>query len=39
MTQKERKDLLSLFLDISVFEDLYSAASTDIKEVAVLIKG
>jgi DNA repair exonuclease SbcCD ATPase subunit/DNA repair exonuclease SbcCD nuclease subunit len=38
MTQKERKDLLSLFLDISVFEDLYSAASTDIKEVAVLIK-
>ena len=38
MTQKERKDLLSLFLDISVFEDLYSAASTDIKEVSVLIK-
>jgi DNA repair exonuclease SbcCD ATPase subunit/DNA repair exonuclease SbcCD nuclease subunit len=38
MTQKERKDLLSMFLDISVFEDLYAAANADIKEVAVLVK-
>jgi DNA repair exonuclease SbcCD ATPase subunit/DNA repair exonuclease SbcCD nuclease subunit len=38
MTQKERKDLLSLFLDISVFEDLYAAANAEIKEVAVLVK-
>lgn len=38
MTQKERKDLLSMFLDISVFEDLYAAANTDIKEVSILVK-
>ena len=38
MTQKERKDLLALFLDISVFEDLYAAANADIKEVAILVK-
>jgi DNA repair exonuclease SbcCD ATPase subunit/predicted MPP superfamily phosphohydrolase len=38
MTQKERKDLLALFLDISVFEDLYAAANADIKEVTILVK-
>jgi DNA repair exonuclease SbcCD ATPase subunit/DNA repair exonuclease SbcCD nuclease subunit len=38
MAQKDRKDLLSQFLDINIFEDLYSAANTDIKEVATLVK-
>jgi DNA repair exonuclease SbcCD ATPase subunit len=38
MGQSDRKDLLSQFLDIKVFEDLYFAASEDIKEYSVLIK-
>ena len=38
MAQKDRKDLLSQFLDINIFEDLYSAANTEIKEVATLVK-
>lgn len=38
MAQKDRKDLLASFLDISVFEKLYNAAAEDIKEVATLVK-
>ena len=38
MAQKDRKDLLAQFLDINIFEDLYSIANADIKEVATLIK-
>jgi len=38
MSQTERKDLLSQFLDIKVFEDLYSSANEDIREFSVLIK-
>jgi DNA repair exonuclease SbcCD ATPase subunit len=38
MGQSDRKDLLTQFLDIKVFEDLYFAASEDIKEYSVLIK-
>jgi len=38
MSQTERKDLLSQFLDIKVFEDLYFSANEDIKEFSVLIK-
>jgi DNA repair exonuclease SbcCD ATPase subunit/predicted MPP superfamily phosphohydrolase len=38
MAQRERKDLLSQFLDINIFEELYTIASNDIKEVATLIK-
>jgi DNA repair exonuclease SbcCD ATPase subunit len=38
MAQKDRKDLLAQFLDINIFEDLYSIANADIKEVAILVK-
>lgn len=38
MNQKDRKDLLSQFLDISVFEELYNEASNEIKEVSILLK-
>ena len=38
MDQRNRKDLLSQFLDINVFETLYDIANTDIKEVATLVK-
>jgi DNA repair exonuclease SbcCD ATPase subunit len=38
MGQSDRKDLLSQFLDIKVFEDLYIAANEEIKEFSVLIK-
>ena len=38
MTQKDRKDLLSDFLDINLFEQLHAIANEDIKEVAVLMK-
>jgi len=38
MSQKDRKDLLSQFLDINIFEDLYSIANADIKEVATLVR-
>lgn len=38
MAQKDRKDLLAQFLDINIFEDLYSIANSDIKEVATLVK-
>ena len=37
-TQTERKELLSQFLDITVFEELYQLANEDIKEVQVLLK-
>lgn len=38
MDQRNRKDLLSQFLDINIFEELYSVANEDIKEVATLLK-
>lgn len=38
MAQKDRKDLLSQFLDINIFEDLYNMATQEIKEVATLLK-
>lgn len=38
MGQSDRKDLLSQFLDIKVFEDLYAAANEDIREFSILIK-
>ena len=37
-TQTERKELLSQFLDITVFEELYQLANEDIKEVQALLK-
>jgi len=37
-TQTEKKDLLSQFLDISVFEELYQLANEEIKDVQVLLK-
>ena len=37
-TQRERKDLLSQFLDITVFEQLYQLAAEDIKETAGKLK-
>ncbi len=37
-TQKERKELLSQFLDIDIFELLFQVASEEIKSVAVLLK-
>jgi DNA repair exonuclease SbcCD ATPase subunit len=38
MQQRERKDLLSQFLGINLFERLYEIGNSDIKEVSVLIK-
>jgi len=37
-SQRERKDLLSQFLDIDIFESLYQIANEDIKETATLIR-
>ena len=37
-TQRERKDLLSQFLDITVFEQLYQLAADEIKETAGRLK-
>jgi DNA repair exonuclease SbcCD ATPase subunit len=37
-SQRERKDLLSQFLDITVFEQLYLLASNEIKETAGKLK-
>jgi len=37
-SQSERKDLLSQFMGLDIFDKLYEAASNEIKEVAVLIK-
>jgi DNA repair exonuclease SbcCD ATPase subunit/DNA repair exonuclease SbcCD nuclease subunit len=36
--QKDRKDLLAQFLDLDLFEELNSIASSDVKEVQTLIK-
>ena len=38
MPQKDRKDLLSQFLDINIFENLYDIANQEIKEVATIVK-
>jgi DNA repair exonuclease SbcCD ATPase subunit len=38
MTQVEKKDLLSQFLDITVFEELYQLANEEIKEVQILLR-
>ncbi len=38
MSQHEKKDLLSQFLDITVFEELYQLANNEIKDVQVLLK-
>jgi DNA repair exonuclease SbcCD ATPase subunit len=38
MKQSQRKDLLSKFLDIGIFEDLYQIAAEEIREVSVLLK-
>jgi DNA repair exonuclease SbcCD ATPase subunit/3',5'-cyclic AMP phosphodiesterase CpdA len=38
MKQSQRKDLLSKFLDIGIFEDLYQIAAEEISEVSVLLK-
>jgi len=38
MSQTERKDLLSQFLDIKVFEDLFFHANESLKEYSILIK-
>jgi DNA repair exonuclease SbcCD ATPase subunit/DNA repair exonuclease SbcCD nuclease subunit len=38
MAQKDRKDLLAQFLDINIFEELYSLATQEIKEVSTLLK-
>ena len=37
-SQKERKDLLSQFLDINVFEQQYQIASDDIRDTSALIR-
>ena len=37
-SQVEKKDLLAQFLDITVFEELYRAATEEIKEVEILLK-
>ena len=37
-SQRERKDLLSQFLDITVFEQLYQLAAEDIKETSGKLK-
>lgn len=38
MKQSQRKDLLSKFLDIGIFEELYQIANSEISEVSVLLK-
>jgi DNA repair exonuclease SbcCD ATPase subunit len=37
-TQRERKELLNSFLDITVFDDLYKITKDEIKEKTVLLK-
>tara|TARA_R110001599_G_scaffold176835_2_gene368990 strand:+ start:1605 stop:4745 length:3141 start_codon:yes stop_codon:yes gene_type:complete len=37
-SQRERKDLLSQFMDMTVFEQIYQLAATDIKETAGKLK-
>jgi DNA repair exonuclease SbcCD ATPase subunit len=36
--QRERKDLLCQFMDLNVFEDLYSIANEDAKEIQYVLK-
>jgi len=38
MGQRDRKDLLSQFLDIGVFEELFNIANENIKETNILLK-
>lgn len=38
MNQKDRKELLSQFLDINVFEELYTLANNEQKEILTLVK-
>lgn len=38
MTQKDRKDLLSQFLDIGVFEELYTIANNEHRETLTMLK-
>ena len=38
MAQRERKDLLSQFLDIDVFESQYQIANEEIRETASILK-
>jgi DNA repair exonuclease SbcCD ATPase subunit len=38
MNQKDRKDLLSQFLDISVFEALHEIAANEVRDVSTVIK-
>jgi len=38
MTQKDRKELLSQFLDINVFESLYEVANNEIKDMQAVVK-
>ena len=38
MSQKERKELLSQFLDINIFDELQKVASEEIKDVFALLK-
>jgi len=37
-SQRERKDLLNSFLDISIFEDLYVAAKDEVRDKVSLVK-
>lgn len=37
-SQRERKELLASFLDINIFENLYSVANEEIKDTATLLK-
>ena len=38
MSQSDRKDLLSQFLDINVYEELYQLANNESRDVSVLLK-
>jgi DNA repair exonuclease SbcCD ATPase subunit len=38
MSQSDRKDLLSQFLDINVFEELYQLANNEMRDVLVLLR-
>ena len=38
MSQSDRKDLLSQFLDIDVFEELYQLANNEMRDVLVLLR-
>ena len=38
MNQKDRKELLSQFLDINVFENMYEIANNEMRDISTLIK-